>query len=309
MVLLVLWVIRRIDIDFRGGLTINEMSALLPTKQKEPSEPSSSNSIQIQTLTVWHGDKETKMNPPPNSPDQQRKPMTSYGRSIFTSPVRRTSSRMIPHVSCGPCPSYGEDLEESGQENISMHSLLPSWYNYTPNMGRFQSQLHQKVLPKDESQEVCNKLKCLLQGRSLTQDYVTRFNASQLCEYPEISLIECSRTGWHLSLNKWLWSLETLSHHAAGLAGTGSTSWPEQKDQRVQNLIETGRGRYLYLDSIFQNQEAARRTMDGRKDHSSWKPGGWWKNDKCWLLLSYWKKKWRRGVRKVLASNAIGRAL
>src|SRR5882724_2160015 len=52
--------------------------------------------------------------------------MTSYGRSIFTSLVRRTSSRTIPLVSRGPCLSYEEDLEESGQANISMHSLPPS---------------------------------------------------------------------------------------------------------------------------------------------------------------------------------------
>jgi len=146
--------------------------------------------------------------------------MTSMaGRSLHH--CRRTSSRMIPHVSCGPCPSYGEDLEESGQENISMHSLLPSWLQLHPQHGRFQSQLHQKFFPKNESQEVCNKLKCLLQGRSLTQDYVTRFNAlTAMMEYPEISLSKCSRTGWHLSLNKWLWSLETLSPPCCRMAGT-----------------------------------------------------------------------------------------
>src|SRR5882724_1562041 len=51
--------------------------------------------------------------------------MTSYGRSTFTSLVRRTSSRTIPLVSHGPCPSYEEDLEKSGQVNTLTHSLLP----------------------------------------------------------------------------------------------------------------------------------------------------------------------------------------
>jgi len=91
------------------------------------------------------------MNPPPEFSGSAEKARDFLRQVDLYITVRRTSSRTIPLVSRGPCLSYEEDLEESGQANISMHSLLPSTtlYNYIPNMDTVQNRLRQQVLPKE----------------------------------------------------------------------------------------------------------------------------------------------------------------
>jgi len=59
-------------------------------------------------------------------------------------------------VSHGPCLSYKEDLEESGQATISTNHCRPRsrLYNYTPTWGQFRTDFTNKFFPKNETQEV-----------------------------------------------------------------------------------------------------------------------------------------------------------
>jgi len=72
-------------------------------------------------------------------------------------------------------------------------------------MGAVQNRLHQQVLSKNETQEACNKLKRLLQGRSMAQDYVTGFNAlAAMTDYPKVALIEAFKDGLAPSLKQMI---------------------------------------------------------------------------------------------------------
>jgi len=103
---------------------IKYRSTLLTAEWKNPQIHHPPIQIQIQTPIVWL-EKRTKMNPPPESPDQQRRPVSFYSRLNFTSLVRRTSFKDDTAHIVWTCLSYEEDLDESGQANILTNSLPP----------------------------------------------------------------------------------------------------------------------------------------------------------------------------------------
>src|SRR5882724_9807083 len=126
---------------------------------------------------------------------------------------------------------------------------------------QFRTDFTNKFYPKNETQEACNKLKHLLQGRSSAQDYVTGFNAlAAMTDYPEISLIEAFKDGLTPSLKQMIMvTRDTLPTTLEKWQDLAVRLDQNRRTNEYEISLKQGKGRYLFLDSIFQSQDTAQR--------------------------------------------------
>src|SRR5882724_11365758 len=141
------------------------------------------------------------------------------------------------------------------------HCPRSTLYNYTPNMGTVQNRLVNKFFPKNETQEVGNKLKRLLQGRSSAQDYVAGFNAlSAMTDYPEVALVEAFKDGLLPSLKQMIMvtrdNLPTTLQEWQDLAVRLDQN---RRTNDYETSLKQGRVRYLYPDNIFQEKDVPQK--------------------------------------------------
>jgi len=130
---------------------IEYQSALLTAELEEPTDPSSSDSDSDSDTDSMAGDKETKMNPPPEfsrSAEKARDFLQQVDLYITCKKdqFKDNTARIawtLSFIRGGP--------GGSGRQ-IHRHTYCrprSKLYNYTPNMGTVQNQLRQQVLPEE----------------------------------------------------------------------------------------------------------------------------------------------------------------
>jgi len=209
------------------------------------------------------GDKETKMNPPLEFSRSAEKACDFLWQVDLYITCKKDQFKddtacivwTLSFIQGGPGGVWAGNYIDVLTTALTTTTTPPTW-------AEFRTDFINKFYPKNESQEVCNKLKRLLQGRSLAQDYVTGFNTlAAMLDYPKISLIEVFKDGLTPSLKQMIMvtrdTLPTMLEKWQDLAVHLDQN---RKTNEYETSLKQGRGRYLYLDSIFQNQDTTKGT-------------------------------------------------
>jgi len=246
---------------------IEYQSALLPVEPEEPSNPSSSDSDSDSDTESMAGDKETKMNPPPKFSRSAEKAhdflwQVNLYITCKKDQFKDDTTRIVWTLSFirgGPGGVWAGNYIDALTTALATTTTPPMWTE-------FRTDFIKKFFPKNESQEARNKLKHLLQGRSSAQDYVTGFNAlAAMMEYPEISLIKAFKDRVMPSLKQMIMvTRDTLPTTLEKWQDLAVHLDQNRKTNKFETSLKQGRGRYLYSDSLFQNQEATKDGVAGR---------------------------------------------
>src|SRR5882724_4648091 len=166
---------------------------------EEPTDPSSSDSDTDSDNNSMAGGKETKMNPPPEFSKSAEKARDFLWQVDLYITCRKDQFKddtahivwTLSFIRGGPGGVWAGEYIDA-----LITALEPLSTTTPPTWAQFRTNFVNKFFPKNETQEARNKLKRLLQGRSLAQDYVTGFNAlAAMTDYPEVALVEAFKDG------------------------------------------------------------------------------------------------------------------
>src|SRR5882724_5927330 len=210
------------------------------------------------------GDKETKMNPPPEYSGSAEKARDflwqvdlyiTCKKDQFKDDTARIAWT-LSFIRGGPGGVWaGEYIDALTITLDPLSTTTP------PTWAQFRTDFVNKFFPKNDTQEVRNKLKRLLQGRSLAQDYVTGFNTlAAMTDYPEVALTEAFKDGMMPSLKLMIMiTRDTLATTLKEWQDLAIHFDQNKRTNEYEISLKQGKGRYLYPDSIFQEQDATQR--------------------------------------------------
>jgi len=232
---------------------VEYQSALLSVELEEPTDPSSSDSDSDSDSDndSMAGDKENKMNPPPEfsgSTEKARDFLWQVDLYITCKKdqFKDNTARIVWTLSFirgGPGGVWaGEYIDQLTA------ALDPNSTTTPPTWKQFRTNFTTKFFPKNETQEVRNKLKCLLQRRSSAQDYVTGFNTlAAMTDYPEVALIEAFKDGMVPSLKQMIMvTRDTLPIMLEKWQDLAVCLDQNKRTNKYEISLKQGRGRYLY---------------------------------------------------------------
>jgi len=169
---------------------IEYQSALLPTEEESHSDSDTDTDSDTDNM-AW--DKEVKLNPPLEFSGSADKACDFLRQVELYLTCKKGQFKddkacitwTLSFIRGGPGGVWaGEYIDK-----ITGGATSPSW-------SEFKQEFKDYFFPKNKAQDAWNKLKRLVQGRSLAQDYITSFNAIvAMTDYPAINQIKAFKDG------------------------------------------------------------------------------------------------------------------